>query len=246
VSEPRIIASGLGREFHGRWAVRQLDLTVAAGEIYGFLGQNGAGKTTTLRLMAGLLRPNEGSVRIAGLDHASQGRALRQQLGFLPDTPPLHDYLTGRQHIALVASLWGVTVKDRNQRAERLLTALGLQEHADELCRGYSHGTRKKMHLAAVLTTQPAVLLLDEPTSGLDPLSVRRLKELLVEEAARGAAVLLSTHGLELAQQICHRIGILASGRLRAEGTVAELRTRHGEASLEDVFLRTTDGNGGA
>jgi ABC-2 type transport system ATP-binding protein len=243
VSEPAIATVALGREFAGKWAVRDLDLAVQPGEIYGFLGQNGAGKTTTLRMLTGILRPSAGTLHILGLDHAAPGRALRSQLGFVPDTPPLYDYLTGRQYVALVASLWRVSRRNRDERCERLLELLALTEHADELCKGYSHGTRKKIHLAAVLTTAPRVLLLDEPTSGLDPLSTRRLKDLLLAEAARGTTVFLSTHGLELAEQICHRIGILAHGRLRAEGTAAELRARHGDATLEDVFLAETAGS---
>ncbi len=115
-----------------------------------------------------------------------------------------------------------------------------LRDFVDEPCKGYSHGTRKKMHIAAVLTTAPRVLLLDEPTTGLDPLSTRRLKDLLLEQCRRGTTVMLSTHVLEIAEQVCDRVGILADGVLRAEGTVAELRARHGERSLEDVFLLTT------
>jgi ABC-2 type transport system ATP-binding protein len=240
MSEPAIRTEGLGRAFDGRWAVRGLDLAVAPGEIYGFLGANGAGKTTTLRMLAGLLRPTEGSLRIVGLTHERAGRALKRRLGFLPDAPPLHDYLTGRQHLALVASLWGVPRALRDERGERLFDALGIAAHADELCRGYSHGTRKKAHLAAVLATAPDVLLLDEPTSGLDPLAVRRLKDLLLEQARAGTTIFLSTHGLELAEQVCRRIGVLAHGRLCAEGTAAELRAQHGDASLEDVFLAVT------
>lgn len=240
MTEPTILAVGLGREFHGKWAVRDLELAVRPGEIYGFLGQNGAGKTTTLRLLTGLLRPSLGSVRIAGHDPIRAGRAAKQVLGFVPDTPPLYDYLTGHQYIGLVASLWGTARADRDTRSERLLDLLGMTESAKALCKSYSHGTRKKIHLAAVLTTRPSVLLLDEPSSSLDPLSVRRLKDLLLEEAARGTTILLSTHGLELAEQICHRIGILAGGRLRVEGTAAELRAGHDHRSLEDVFLATT------
>ena len=240
MSQPPILAERLGREFAGKWAVRDLDLAVQPGEIYGFLGQNGAGKTTTLRLLCGLLRPSSGRVGIAGHDPIAAARAAKQQLGYVPDTPPLYDYLTGRQYIGLVASLWGTPPAERDRRSERLLEQLGLAEHADALCKGYSHGTRKKIHIAAVLTTAPPVLLLDEPSSGLDPLSVRRLKDLLRDEAARGTTILLSTHGLELAEQLCHRIGILAGGRLRAEGTAAELRARHDHRSLEDVFLSTT------
>lgn len=239
---PAIDLRGLGREFAGKWAVRGLDLQVRPGELYGFLGQNGAGKTTTLRMLAALLRPSEGTLRIDGLDHQTHGRALKQRLGFVPDTPPLYDYLTGRQYVALVASLWNVPRAERDARSRDLFERLGLLEHADELCKAYSHGTRKKVHIAAVLTTAPRVLLLDEPTSGLDPLSTRRLKDLLLAESQRGTTILLSTHGLELAEQICHRVGILAGGRLAAEGTVAELRQRHGDRTLEDVFLAATDG----
>ena len=237
---PAIATDKLGRDFSGKWAVRDLDLAVQPGEIYGFLGQNGAGKTTTLRMLAGLLKPSAGTLRIAGLTHTGNGRALKQVLGFVPDTPPLYDYLTGRQYVALVASLWHVGRRERDARGDALLERLGLGENADELCKGYSHGTRKKVHIAAVLATAPRVLLLDEPSSGLDPTSVRALKDLLLAESARGTTILLSTHGLELAEQICHRVGILAGGRIATEGTVAELRQRHGDRSLEDVFLQTT------
>jgi ABC-2 type transport system ATP-binding protein len=233
-----IEARALGRSFSGKWAVRGLDLAVGAGELYGFLGPNGAGKTTTIRMLAGLLRSSEGNVRIGGLDYAHDAQAIKQITGVVPDTPPLHDYLTGRQYIGLVASLWRVKARDRDERSARLLETLELTEVADELCKGYSHGTRKKVHIAAVLVTAPRVLLLDEPTTGLDPVSARALKDLLKAEAAAGTTVLLSTHVLETAEQICHRIGVLDHGSLRAEGTLPELRARFGEGSLEDLFLR--------
>ena len=235
-----IEAIGLGREFEGKWAVRDLALRVHAGELYGFLGPNGAGKTTTIRMLAGLLRPTAGDVRIAGLDHTTATRAIKQRLGLVPDTPPLHDYLTARQYVGLVASLWQVPRKDRDERRDRLFDLLGLDEVADQLCKGCSHGTRKKIHLAAVLTTAPQVLLLDEPTTGLDPLSTRRLKDLLLDESRRGTTILFSTHVLETAEQICHRLGILYDGRLQAEGTLAELRAQRGDGTLEDIFLRMT------
>ncbi len=235
---PAIETRALGREYAGKWAVSGLDLRVAPGELYGFLGQNGAGKTTTIRMLAGLLRPSAGELRILGQDHAHGGAALRARIGLVPDTPPLYEYLTGRQYVSLVASLWHVDRRRRDERCERYFELLQLTEAADELCKGYSHGMRKKVHLAAVLTTAPEVLLLDEPTTGLDPLSTRRLKDLLREEAARGTAVLLSTHVLDVAEQVCHRVGVLAGGRLRAEGTTDELRQRCAAATLEDAFLQ--------
>ncbi|MGK0201288.1 MAG: ABC-2 type transport system ATP-binding protein [Planctomycetota bacterium] len=239
----RIKTTGLGREFGGKWAVRDLDLHVQRGELYGFLGQNGAGKTTTLRLLAGLLRPSSGDALIAGLSHRKDSRALKMRLGFVPDTPPLYDYLTGRQYIALVASMWRIPRKQRDERADRLLDLLHMSDVADDLCKSYSHGMRKKVHLAAVLTTEPEVLLLDEPTTGLDPGSTRKLKDLLRVEVGRGTTVLFSTHVLDTAEEICDRVGILAKGRLLAEGTVAELRAQHDNQSLEAVFLALTDGD---
>ena len=239
-ADAAIRTRGLGREFAGKWAVRELDLAIRPGELYGFLGQNGAGKTTTLRMLAGLLRPSAGELSILGLDHTRGGRRLKQRLGFVPDTPPLYDYLTGRQYVGLVASLWHVDRRARDERCERLFAALDLAAVADELCKGYSHGMRKKVHLAAVLTTAPTVLLLDEPTTGLDPLSVRGFKELVREQCRGGTTVMLSTHVLDVAERICDRVGILARGRLVAEGTLAELRARHGGESLEDVFVATT------
>jgi len=247
-----IDARDLGRAYANRWAVQHLDLQVQAGEIYGFLGQNGAGKTTTIRMLAGLLRPTAGQIRVAGLDPVADGRALHQILGVVPDTPPLYDYLTGRQYVALVAGLWHVERRERDQRCDRLFAALQLEDVAEDLCKGYSHGTRKKIQLAAVLTTAPSVLLLDEPSTGLDPLSTHRLKDLLREQSAAGTTILLSTHVLSIAEQICHRVGILHGGRLAAEGSIADLCNRSGKTSLEEVFLAATlhndpkDANGDA
>jgi ABC-2 type transport system ATP-binding protein len=235
-----ILATDLGRQFEGRWAVRHLHLEVRPGEIYGFLGQNGAGKTTTIRMLAGLLRPSAGTVQIGGHDLHTERRAVQQCLGVVLDTPPLYDHLTGRQHGALVGNLWGVPRALRDQRLAVLFDALQLTDRIDEPCRSYSHGTRKKVHLAAVLATAPRVLLLDEPTTGLDPLSVRRLKDLLRAESQRGTAILCSTHVLETAEALCHRLGILHGGTLRREGLPAELRAAASGASLEDVFLQAT------
>ena len=197
-------------------------------------------------MLAGMLRPSEGTVRIDGREYGSDPAALKQIIGLVPDTPPLYEYLTGRQYIALVASMWRVDRQTRDERCDRLLHQLYLNDGAEDLCRSYSHGTRKKIHIAAILTTAPRVLLLDEPTTGLDPRSARALKDLMLEESKRGTTILFSTHVLEAAEQICHRVGILDRGQLKAEGTVAELRAQRGEDSLEAIFLRLTDGGGDA
>jgi len=240
MTDSSIHARGLGRAYDGRWAVRGLELTIAPGEIFGFLGPNGAGKTTTIRMLAGLLRPSEGTVLIQGLGYDAEALRIKTRRGLVPDTPPLYDYLTGRQYISLIGSLWSVDRHTRDERAARLMAALAIDDTADELCKSYSHGTRKKVHLAAVLTTAPQVLLLDEPTTGLDPRSAKSLKDLLLEEARRGTTILLSTHVLETAEQVCDRVGILHRGHLVTEGSVEELRRQRGAGSLEDVFLELT------
>lgn len=236
-----IKTEGLGRRYDNRWAVRGLDLDIAEGELFGFLGPNGAGKTTTIRMLNGLLTPTEGALSIAGLDYRTDPDGLKRICGLVPDTPPLFDYLTGRQYVALVAGLYGVKRKDRDARCERLFAALELSEHANSLCKGYSHGMQKKVHLAAVLTTAPRVLFLDEPTTGLDPRSARTLQDLLVEYSRAGTTIMLSTHILSTAEALCDRVGILASGQLRACGTMEDLRASGGAGSLEEIFLQLTD-----
>ena len=231
----------LGRDFERKPAVDGLDLRIARGEVYGFLGPNGAGKTTTIRMLNGLLRPTRGEIRIEGRSFQDAAREIRSRTGLVPDTPPLYEFLTGDQYIGFVASLYGVDADQRDADAERWLRFFELEDRADDLCKNYSHGMRKKLHIAAVLCTRPAVLFLDEPTTGLDPRSARRLKDLVLELRSGGTTVFLSTHILDTAEELCDRIGILAGGRLRGEGTMAELRSRRDDASLEEIFLELTE-----
>ena len=233
---------GLTRRFGSSPAVEGLELDIPAGEIYGFLGPNGAGKTTTIRMLSGLLRPTSGTIRIGGFDLASQPERVRALCALVPDTPPLYEYLTGREYVGFVASLYGTSAAQREQLAARYLEIFDLAEHADELCKGYSHGMRKKLHVAAVLTTRPRVLLLDEPTTGLDPASARKLKDVLVACRNEGTTIFLSTHLLPTAEEICDRVGILARGRLQVEGTLDELRGGAAGDSLEQIFLARTQG----
>ena len=232
---------GLSRRFGATEAVRGLDLTVRTGEIYGFLGPNGAGKTTTISMLCGLLRPTAGTIRIGGVDLATDPMAVRALIGLVPDTPPLYDYLTAVEYIGFVASLYRVPAGARDAGAARYLEVFGLAERGDELCKGFSHGMRKKLHLAAILTVAPRVLILDEPTNGLDPKSARVLKDVLQQARDEGTTVFLSTHVLAVAEQICDRVGILNAGRMLAEGSLPELRAHGGADSLEDLFLKLTD-----
>ncbi|HEX5053725.1 MAG TPA: ABC transporter ATP-binding protein [Planctomycetota bacterium] len=232
---------GLSRRFGATEAVHDLDLSVRAAEIYGFLGPNGAGKTTTIRMLCGLLRPSAGTIRIGGVDFATDPMAVRAMIGLVPDTPPLYDYLTAVEYIGFVASLYRLPAAARDAGAERFLGVFGLADRRDDLCKGFSHGMRKKLHLAAMLTVAPRVLILDEPSNGLDPKSVRVLEDVLTQVRAEGTTVFFSTHVLPVAERVCDRVGILDGGRLLAEGTMQELRTHDGAQSLEDVFLRLTD-----
>lgn len=235
-----VAINALVKRFGDKAAVDGLDLVVGYGEIVGFLGPNGAGKTTTMRILAGLLRPTAGTVRVAGVDVVDRPIAVRRAVGFVPETPFLYEKLTGREFLEFSAGLFGV--RDAGAHLQQLLRVFDLEQQADDLVESFSRGMRQKLGLAGVLLHEPPVLLLDEPTNSLDPRSARTVKDLLTGLRDRGRAVLLSTHVLEIAEHLCDRVAIVDQGRIIAAGTLAELRERlgAGHASLEDVFLRLT------
>jgi ABC-2 type transport system ATP-binding protein len=236
-----IEASGLTRRYGRLTAVRELSLAVPAGEVFGFLGPNGAGKTTTIRMLAALVRPTSGSALVAGFDVAREPLEVKRRVGYLAESPYLYGKLSGREFLGFMGGLYSVPAALAEQRAERLLALFELGDKADALIEGYSHGMRQKLALAGTLLHEPPVLFLDEPTSGLDPRSARRVKDLLLALAERGHTVFLSTHVLEIAEHLCHRVGIIDRGALVATGTLAELRRGDGD-SLEDIFLKLTGG----
>ena len=241
---PIIQASGLTKRFGKLVAVGGVTLEVEAGQVFGFLGPNGAGKTTTIRMLTGLVRPTSGSALVAGFDVVQEPREVKRRVGYLAETPYLYPKLTGREFLAFMGGLYEVPPKVTRQRAEALLSLFELADKADELVETYSHGMRQKLALAGAMLHDPPVLFLDEPTSGLDPRSARLVKDLLVALVGRGHTVFLSTHVLEIAEQLCHRVGIIDHGRVVATGTLDELRHQaQSEAySLEDVFLQLTGG----
>ena len=241
---PIIQASGLTKRFGKLVAVGGVTLEVEAGQVFGFLGPNGAGKTTTIRMLTGLVRPTSGSALVAGFDVVQEPREVKRRVGYLAETPYLYPKLTGREFLAFMGGLYEVPPKVTRQRAEALLILFELADKADELVETYSHGMRQKLALAGAMLHDPPVLFLDEPTSGLDPRSARLVKDLLVALVGRGHTVFLSTHVLEIAEQLCHRVGIIDQGRVVATGTLDELRHQaQSEAySLEDVFLQLTGG----
>jgi ABC-2 type transport system ATP-binding protein len=236
--------AALSKSFGKLAAVRDLSLEARAGEVFGFLGPNGAGKTTTIRMLTGLVRPSSGSALVAGYDVARRPIEVKRRVGYMAETPYLYPKLSGREQLAFMGGLYGVPAALARSRAERLLELFELGEKADDLVETYSHGMRQKLALAGALLHEPMVLFLDEPTSGLDPRSARLVKDLLVVLVERGQTVFLSTHVLEIAEHLCHRVGIIDRGALVATGTLEELRAQaHSEASsLEDVFLQLTGG----
>ena len=235
----------LTRKFGPLVAVKDLNLKVKAGELFGFLGPNGAGKTTTIRLLIGLLQPTAGTAIVAGHDVQQEPLAAKQAVGYLAEVPYLYGKLTGREFLRFVGGLYGLADEKSDARADQLLTLFDLTEKGDQLIDSYSRGMRQKIALSGALLHKPRVLLLDEPLTGFDPHSARRVKEVLRESCRRGVTVFLSTHVLEIAERMCDRVGILDRGRLIAVGTMDELRVQaHSSdgATLEDLFLRLTGG----
>jgi ABC-2 type transport system ATP-binding protein len=235
---------GLVKRFD-RPAVDGLDLTVRTGEFYALLGPNGAGKTTTLRMIAGLLRPDAGTIEVSGIDALADPVASKQIMAWISDEPMIYDKLTPREYLEFVAGLWGIEPAIAQARAEELLSWLELAPHAQERCEGFSKGMRQKVALAGALVHDPRVIILDEPLTGLDAGSARQVKSVLRERVNAGGTIIMTTHILEVAERMADRIGVIAHGKLIAEGTLEELRHQVGGASgaaaagatLEDTFL---------
>jgi ABC-2 type transport system ATP-binding protein len=223
-------------------AVDAVTLEVRRGEIFGFLGPNGAGKTTTLRIIAGILLPTSGTVRIAGVDVVRDPITAKSRLGFIPDRPFIYEKLTGAEFLRFVAGLYGQSGQDTEHRARELLTLFDLDEWRDELVESYSHGMRQKLIISSAFVHRPDVIVVDEPMVGLDPKAARILKDLFREYVRRGHTIMMSTHTLEVAESLCDRVAIIQNGRIRALGTIPELRSQAagtGEG-LEAIFLRLT------
>src|SRR5438552_8750781 len=222
-----------------RPAVDALDLTVYGGEFYALVGSNGAGKTTTLRMVVGLLRPDAGLIAIAGIDALADPVAAKQITAWLSDEPMIYDRLTPFEYLEFVAGLWGIDSSVAEARARELISWLGLNPHAHERCEKFSRGMKQKVALAGALVHDPRLIILDEPLSGLDAGTARQVKNVLRERVAAGGTVIMTTHTLEVAERMADRIGVLAHGRLIAEGTLDELHRRTGKTatSLEDTFL---------
>ena len=235
------------RKCFARPAVDGLDLAVRAGEFYTLLGPNGAGKTTTLRMVVGLLIPDSGSISVLGIDALKDPVGAKRLMAWISDEPMIYDKLTPLEYLEFVAGLWGINARAAAGHAASLIGWLGLGPHANERCEGFSKGMRQKVALAGALVHEPALIILDEPFTGLDAGSALKVKGVLREHVRAGGTVIMTTHILEVAERIADRIGVIANGRLIAQGTLEELRALSGGASktLEDTFLALLAGDSG-
>jgi ABC-2 type transport system ATP-binding protein len=232
----------VSKRYGAKLAVDRLTLQVAKGELFAFLGPNGAGKTTTIKLLCGLLFPTAGVVRIGGYDLRAQGDIARQMIAFVPDTPFLYDKLTGREFLQFIADMYGMPRSHGRKRIDEMIELFGLTPFVDDLTERYSHGMRQRTVFAGALLHEPKILIVDEPTVGLDPKSVRLLKDLLRRQAQSGTTIFLSTHSLDVAQELADRIGVVNKGRMIGCGTLDALRRQADlQGTLEDVFLKLTE-----
>jgi ABC-2 type transport system ATP-binding protein len=227
-------------------AVDGVSLDVRPGEIHGFLGPNGAGKTTTMRIIAGLLKPTSGRVEVNGHDMATEPEAAKASLGFIPDRPFIYEKLTAGEFLRFHAGLFGLTANGTRARISEMLGLFELSKWEDELVESFSHGMKQRLVMSAAFLHRPRAVVVDEPMVGLDPRGARLIKTVFRRMSERGVAILMSTHTLEVAEEMCDRISIILRGRIIARGTVEELRQLAGgeDDELTPVFLKLTGGSG--
>jgi len=239
----------LTKNYGSMCAVDDLSLTINDGEFFGFLGPNGAGKTTTIKVVTGILKPTEGSVSVCGHDIQKDSMAAKRVIGYIPDRPYLYEKLTGREFLEFVGRLYDLESKYVHETAREYLEAFRLYDWVDELIESYSHGMRQKLIFTAALLHNPRVIVVDEPMVGLDPMGVKIVKELFRKLCKKGVTIFMSTHTLEIAEEMCQRIGIIQNGKMIAVGTKDELREKAALGGAEDgidlekIFLGLTGGD---
>jgi ABC-2 type transport system ATP-binding protein len=234
----------LTKVFHQLKAVDDLNLEVKSGTVFGFLGPNGAGKTTTIKMLTGVIKPNSGRILINGLDLAEQPAEVKQCIGYIPERPFLYEKLTGVEFLRFSAGLYRL---DRHLDLENgigeLLELFDLSHWADELIESYSHGMKQRLVMCQALLHKPSVIVVDEPMVGLDPRGVRLVKDIFRDQARQGVTIFMSTHSLELAQEVCDEIAIIQTGKVIIQGTAKELQESSGiDGNLEAIFLKLTEG----
>ncbi len=239
-----IEARGLAKTFGKKVAVSNVTLQVREGEFFGFLGPNGAGKSTTIKMLCGLLRPDGGEIRIAGVDLYSDPLEVKRIIGVLPEETNLYERLTGEEYLLFAGQMYGLTKKEAVERTTSLMELMELTEERKKLIVDYSMGMRKKVALAAALIHRPRVLFLDEPFNGIDPISVRSIRNVMRHLTERGTTIFITSHVMEVIEKLCSRVAIINNGRIVAEGTLSQLReaaNTGSDTSLEDVFLKLVD-----
>ncbi len=226
-------------------AVSDVNLTIRDGQFFGFLGPNGAGKTTTIKTIVGLLKPTSGTVKVNGFDVQKQPIQAKRLVGFIPDKPFIYEKLTGKEFLQFSAGLYQVNGNEVESRIAQLLETFELADWADELVESYSHGMRQKLVMSAAFIHQPRVIVVDEPMVGLDPKGARLVKKIFQNICDKGTTIFMSTHTLEIAEQMCDHIAIIQKGQIIAQGTIEELRqvAETSKTKLEDIFLELTGGH---
>src|SRR5215208_5231872 len=233
---------GLTRDFGSFRAVDGIDLAVPAGSFYGFLGPNGAGKSTTIKCLTGLLKPGGGSMRILGIDPLADPVAVKRRIGVVPEDLALFDRLTGEETLMFVAQIHGIDMATAKARAADLLDVMDLKNAGTTLVTDFSHGMRKKLSLAAALLPAPKLLFLDEPFEGIDAVASRQIKDLMHSFRSRGGTIFLTSHILEIVERLSTHIGVIAKGRMVAQGPIEQLRSGSVGRSLEELFIDLVGG----
>ncbi|WP_276907672.1 ABC transporter ATP-binding protein [Peptoniphilus duerdenii] len=232
----------LTKKFGDKVAVDNIDLSVKSGEIYGFLGPNGAGKTTTIKMIVGMLMPDGGSISVDGIDAINDDVEAKRQIAYVPDSPEIYDIMTGRQYLNFIADVFELSDEERNKQIDRYAEVFEMKDNLDVMIAGYSHGMKQKIVIMGALIHSPKLLILDEPMVGLDAKSSFRLKEIMRALADEGRTVFFSTHVMEVAENLCDRIGIINRGKIIAVGTLDEIKAAAKDTgSLEKIFLELTD-----
>ena len=228
----------LSKTYGNKKAVDDLNLHIAPGEIYGFIGHNGAGKTTTLRSIAGIMQFEEGTIMTDGHSIKEEPLACKKIMAYIPDNPDLYEFMTGIQYLNFIADIYGVDVSVRDQRIHRYTDLFEITSVLDDTISSYSHGMKQKLAIVSAWIHEPKLILMDEPFVGLDPKASHILKQMMREFCDQGNAILFSTHVLEVAEKLCDRVAIIKDGKLIRSGTMEDVK---GDSSLESVFLELED-----
>src|SRR5262245_5460015 len=240
MAHPAILLNDVSKNYGDFPAVKHLNLSIGRGEIFGFVGPNGAGKTTTIRMITGLAYPTNGSVLIQGMSYGHEDLRIKKVIGYIPDRPYLYEKLTGREYLEFIRGIF--SMNGNHEQVDHYLSVFDLENWSDELVESYSHGMKQRLAFAGALLHEPEILIVDEPMVGLDPKGIRLIKNLFRDLAAKNVAVFVSTHNLELAEQVCHNIGIIHESHLLACDNIQGLRAQAAlpESGLEEIFLRLT------